>query len=340
MKKIVAILLAILMLMPVAHADGENMTLRLSGASGKIGDTVTVTVSVENAPACASFQMVITYDSDALEISGPGKKLDVGGLFYLNPNTTQGDQKAIKATSAGIGKAALEGDMDLFSVDFKIIGKPADALASTVSVYSQTFSANDKNLTPIDSIIIPPCRITVVEEGQIEPPNPGNDTPADGGEEEVPPISDRPVSNDAPVTNTPDAQPSTPGDDDNALSGDAEIAPAPNAPTGDWFFQGEDVLHHFYTGEDTLYKGEYEKDEEGKITGVTLYDEKKNELGSLKVEEDAEGNLTVLEQDLQTDKNDKDDGKDKGGFSPWFLLPMGAAVLIAIAGIILYTKKK
>ena len=58
------------------------------------------------------------------------------------------------------------------------------------------------------------------------------------------------------------------------------------------------------------------------------------------MEEDAEGNLTVLEQDLQTDKDDKDDGKDAGGFSPWFLLPIGAAVLIAILGIVFYTKKK
>ncbi len=336
MKKIVAILLAVFMLMPAAHADGEPMTLRLSGGSGKIGDTVTVTVSVENAPACASFQMVITYDSDALEVSGPGEKLDVGGLFYLNPNTKQDDQKAIKATSAGIGKAALEGDMDLFSIDFKIIGKPADAEGAAVSVHSQVFSANDTNLTAVDSIIIPPCRITLAEEGQVEPSNPDNNTSSNEGTGEVPPTSEEPDSNDTTVGTVPDG---STGDGDTTGS-DAETAPESNAPTGDWFFQGEDVLHHFYTGEDTLYKGEYEKDEEGKITGVTLYDEEKNELGSLKVEEDAEGNLTVLEQNLPQEDDNKEDDKDQGGFSPWFFLPIGAAVLIAIAGVVLYTKKK
>ena len=74
MKRILSILLALLLLMPAAYADEEKMTFHLEGARGEVGDTVTVVGSVKNAPVCASFRVIMTYDEDVLEVV-EGKKI-------------------------------------------------------------------------------------------------------------------------------------------------------------------------------------------------------------------------------------------------------------------------
>ena len=66
---------------------------------------------------------------------------------------------------------------------------------------------------------------------------------------------------------------------------------------------------------------------------MILFDNEKNEVGKLEVTEDEYGNLDVQKEDLK---------KEEKPFSPWFLLPIGAAVLIAIGGVVIaiIAKKK
>lgn len=101
---------------------------------------------------------------------------------------------------------------------------------------------------------------------------------------------------------------------------------------GEWFFAGDQAVEFYPQDPDksNQYTVEYEKDESGKTTGVILYDqEDKKEAGRLDVTEDEYGNLNVTEEHLKGD-----------GFSLWFLLPIGAAVLIAVGGVILAIKIK
>lgn len=319
MKKFLCILLAVLMLTPAAYADGEKMAYKLTGGSGELGDTVKVVVSVENAPSIISYESIFLYDPAVLKPTGTYQKMHMGGLMAFNPNfkTPVEGKGAIKVAAFGTNKSIMEGDLELFNFTFEIIGKTADEKGSLVEVHTHSFSQNDENLSKVPALTITPCRIGVPV---LEP--------------EVPDAPDAP-STDDPVTEPEEDTPST---DTPAGKPETEAPATPEVeeekrPTGDWYIyedqavlvekdeEGKDVFHQFTV--------EYEKDEEGKTTGVTLYDEEEKEAGKLTVNEDEYGNLTVLEQDM-----------NKGGFSPWFLLPIGVAVLIAIGGVVLAVKNK
>ncbi len=123
-----------------------------------------------------------------------------------------------------------------------------------------------------------------------------------------------------------------------------EPAPAPEKEEekkeegqgGDWYFDGDQAIEYYpdNSEESVQYDAEYEKDKDGNTTGVILYDkEDKNEVGRLEVEEDEYGNLKVTDKKMEE--------KDPS-FSLWFLLPIGAAVLIAAGGVVLaiINKKK
>ncbi len=111
---------------------------------------------------------------------------------------------------------------------------------------------------------------------------------------------------------------------------------------GDWYFDGDQAIEYYpdKSEESVQYDVEYEKDKEGNTTGVILYDkEDQSEAGRLEVEEDEYGNLTVTDKQM----NDEDEGKKKNeepSFSLWYLLPIGAAVLIAVGGVIFAIKAK
>ena len=308
-----AILLATLLLAPAASADDAKMAYKLTGGSGKIGDTVQVVVSVENAPAIISYETTLLYDPAVLKPTGTYQKMYMGGLMAFNPNFTSPveGKGAIKVAAFGTTKAIMAGDLDLYNFTFEIIGGTADEKGTLVEIHSHSFSQNDENLSKVPALIVTPCRIGVVNLGLEDAP------------------TDDPVT-DVPSTEEPENTPDTnTGATDTTPEVDED-----KKPTGDWYIdpdtnqailvekdeEGKDVLHQFTT--------EYEKDEEGKTTGVILYDEEKKEAGKLNVNQDEYGNLTVIEQEI------------KEPFSMWFLLPIGVAVLIAIGGVILAVKSR
>lgn len=80
MKRFFCLILALLLLAPAAAADEEKMTFHLEGASGEIGDTVTIVGSMQMQPG--------------------------GGLF-----SGYYDIRRYRSGSAGRKKAGCEGDV-------------------------------------------------------------------------------------------------------------------------------------------------------------------------------------------------------------------------------------
>lgn len=70
MKKIAALLLALLLLLPLPCAvrAGGSLALVLSETEGRVGDTVKVTLSAKNNPGIVSLQVKVKYDEEKLEL--------------------------------------------------------------------------------------------------------------------------------------------------------------------------------------------------------------------------------------------------------------------------------
>lgn len=295
MKRILALILALLMLTPTAFADTTpQMTYRLKGDKGKVGDVVKVVLSVEDAPKCVAYETTLTYDPEVLEPTGDYQKMYLKGLMVVNTEYEENGKKMVKIAAVAISDPLLEGTMDLLNISFKIIGMPEDPDGSVVDVYDYTFSQDDDALTPVSTLLLVPTHVRVTEGGTLTQPE---ETPAP-----------------------------------------EETEKEDKEQGGDWYFDGNQAIEYYPDSSDdsAQYEVEYEKDEEGNTTGVILYDpEDKTEVGRLEVEADEYGNLNVL------DKNMEATGKKKGGsFSLWFLLPIGAAVLVAAGGVILAIKMK
>ena len=294
MKRIVCLILALLMLTPTAFADTPQMTYRLKGGEGKVGDVVKVVLSVEEAPACVAYETTLTYDPAVLQPTGDYQKMHLNGLMVVNTEADIEGKKMVKVAAVAVKGNLLEGTTDLLNISFKIIGTPEDAQGSLIDVYDYTFSQDDEKLTPVPTLLLVPARVRVAEGGTLTEPAPEN-------EEEK-----------------------------------------KEEQGGDWYFDGDQAIEYYpdNSEESVQYDAEYEKDKDGNTTGVILYDkEDKTEAGRLEVEEDEYGNLNVTDKQM----NDEDEGKKKNeepSFSLWYLIPIGAAVLIAVGGVILAIKTK
>ena len=345
MKRILCLILALLLLTPAAFAD-EDLTFTMSSVSGKVGDTVAVVASVKNAPVCASYQVIFTYDDTVLEVV-KGENVNSDGIFMINTDTSNGGKKAVNALAADADKV-LEGDTDLFKVTFKIIGKPANEKGTLLEMGKNEFieTTKLKQLYPT----VEPCRITVTDDTAAEP-LPDDEPPVfddDPDTDEKPDTDDEPESDETPSTGndaTTGAKPNT------GTGSNAETAPETNEntgatdsakpekddkkPTGSWVVdENNDEIHHVTEdGDATVYHPEYtEKPEEGKVTEIILKDEEGKDAGSIKVEKQEDGTLEVVEQDLSTDKN---------GFPGWgWAVCMIAAVVIAGGAVVLALKKR
>lgn len=294
MKRILCIILAILMLTPTAFADTPDMTYRIKGGEGKVGDVVKVVLEVEGAPACVAYETTLSYDPAVLQPTGDYQKMYLNGLMVVNTNADVDGKKMVKVAAVAVQGNLLEGNMELLNISFKIIGTPAEEQGSLIDVYDYTFSQNDEKMTPVPTLLLLPGRVKVVEKEAAAP--------------------------DAAPEATPETKPE-------------KEEPKKDESSGDWYFDGDQAIEYFpdNSKDSVQYDVEYEKDEEGKTTGVILYDkEDKTEAGRLEVDEDEYGNLVVTDKQM----------KDEGGFSLWFLLPIGAAVLVAVGGVILAIKTK
>lgn len=315
MKKLLCIILIILMLLPAAGAANENlptMTLKLSGGAGKVGDTVTVFVSVENAPTCASFQTRLGYDEKVLKPIAY-KQLGAGGIFLCNLSAVHEGKNIINALAADAAKV-LEGTVALYSVDFEIIGECADPNGTPISVLTQEFYLADQ--TKVLNLVISPCRIPVVGSAAPSTP-PAEQPPAEEAPTDTPTV-DKPVLPTDEPTDTPTDEPAKA----------PETVLPDTKPTGNWGFTAGEVVHQ-ENGTDTIYKAEYTKDPAtGKVNGATLYDENGKEAGALVLEEKEDGSYTVTEQLLI---NPSAEEPKKEGLSTGVWIAVGAIFAVAIA---------
>lgn len=175
MKRIICLILALLLLVPAAYADeASDMVFHMESVTGEVGDTVTVMASVKNAPKCASFRIIFTYDDTVLQVVS-GQKEKAAGLFMINTNTEHDGKAAVNALAADASKV-LEGDMDLFSVKFKIIAETESDAGTLLEVVTEEFFTEDlKQIHPT----IEQARISVSSDatgGNEGDPNPDNGT--------------------------------------------------------------------------------------------------------------------------------------------------------------------
>ncbi len=198
MKRILCFIMILLLLTPAAFAAEDKMTFRVESASGKVGDTVTVTGLVENAPVCASFRVILTYDNTVLEPVSAAK-LECGGLFMSNVKYTYQGKAAVNVLSADANKS-LEGNMKLFSVTFKIIAESPESNGSPLTVAHQEFFDPSTPKPQQVHPVVEPGRIFVGDDKPGEDNNAGGDTTPDGG---TTPDNDTPVDGTTPDNDTP-----------------------------------------------------------------------------------------------------------------------------------------
>ena len=130
LKKTLALLLASILtfaLLLPAHALNGAIAVT-SVASARAGETVTVTVSLQNNPGLYSAMVGLTYDATALDLVSVAD----GGLFGTNAMTPGGDLEAspynvlwlsTETTTDAAGHtelAAITQDSDLLTVTFKV----------------------------------------------------------------------------------------------------------------------------------------------------------------------------------------------------------------------------
>ena len=146
MKRFICFFLILILLIPTAIAQEAPFSFSISSAVGQVGDTVTVIGSVKNAPVCASYRVYFTYDTAVLK-PVEGKNIGAGGLSTVNINASYQNTPAICALAADASKV-LEGDMELFSVTFKIIGEPQNGVSPLTLRHYEFFDATPSPVTP------------------------------------------------------------------------------------------------------------------------------------------------------------------------------------------------
>lgn len=124
MKRFVCFLLILALLIPTAAATEpapEPFFVHISSVFGDAEDEIVVTGYVRNAPVCASYRVIFTYDTKVLQpISG--KNVDPKGMAIVNINSVYQEKNAINCLAAH-SDMVLEGDATLFEITFKIIGE-------------------------------------------------------------------------------------------------------------------------------------------------------------------------------------------------------------------------
>ena len=154
MKRIVCLLAAILLvcaMMPVATAEGE-VTLRLVGnlEPAQVGDTVTVTAYIENAPKCLAFEIDFLYDTTVLKPISVQKGA-VEGLFEQNINYEFNGEPAIKVLGYDYAAPIFSGNVLLATFTFEVIGETSGKYGTVLTPCTYRFSreADDPQELPV-----------------------------------------------------------------------------------------------------------------------------------------------------------------------------------------------
>lgn len=312
MKRILCLLIALLLLVPVAHAEGE-FAFTLSSAEGKAGETVTLTGSVENAPVCASYRVIMTYDPAVLKPI-EGKNAGSKGLFIINVNAKYQEAPAVNALSADAAKV-LEGSQTLFTVTFEVLSTPAEGTAPVKVAYEEFYGADLKRQTP------------VVHDGAVtfagQTPPAEEETPTDPEKDPVTPPAETPTEPDTAVP--PSTEEPKPEKNENTL------------PDGNWAVdeKNEEILFVPENGDAIPFVPEFpETIQPNTPTEIPLKDEDGHDVGSITVEKNEEGIISVQNVNVTLHQG--------GGSLLWLWITLGALLVAgaAAAAAVLVLKKK
>lgn len=131
MKKVLSIVLVLMLAAAVlsATALADGMSVTGANASGKTGQSVTVTFSVANNPGISCADIAVTYDSAALELTGAA----AGSAFSSGSVVNETTGNVTFYTTAATGAT---GDGALVSYTFTILGtSDTDVQLSVTGIY-------------------------------------------------------------------------------------------------------------------------------------------------------------------------------------------------------------
>ena len=332
MKRLICLILALLLLAPAAYADVSELPtlkLNLSASATKVGDTVRVTVSVDNAPTCASYHIIYSYDTAVLK-PVKGDKLETGGLFTTNLNPKE---KGTISTIAADAKKVLEGKRNLFYTDFEVIAAPAEGTNTPLTVTYQEFYTPE--LERLVNVQINSCTIPIIDPNAKDEPAPAPDgeTPKDETPKEETPKDEAP-KDEAPKEEAPKEEPKEETPMDN-------LPPQSDweAPTGKWEIDEEKNQATLVTpdGKNETYTYEEQVDEETGESNLILFDQDGNMAGGLQINKGEDEKITVLQQTfdvLDTDKFSKNDST-----LLYYLIPICAAAAIGAVLLVIGLRK-
>lgn len=126
MKRLICFFLCLLLVIPVASAEQTEapFVLHITTSFGEIGEELVVKGVVENAPNCASYRVIFTYDPTLLEPVS-AKNVDPKGMGIANCKSRwpQSDPNGVPAVNclAADANFSVGGDMTLFQVTFKVL---------------------------------------------------------------------------------------------------------------------------------------------------------------------------------------------------------------------------
>ncbi len=356
MKKLISAILILLMLTPAALAAPDGMVFCLTdGVAAGVGETVTLTARVENAPACSSFRVFFTYDTGILEYV-EHKQLNTRGIFILNPNANYENKPAFSALAADAG-TVFEGNSDLFSITFKLKADPAGKDLIQLA-YSEFYSADLEKLEP--TLKVGTIRIGAAPAENPPAAKPDEKPALPEGSWEI--VDDQVTVEDASGNKTefetaPDYREpekgetvTTPifGEDQTQAgtvviekdeNGTLTVTPMKPLPNGSWTVTDKEIMVMDPEGNATVYKTEYEEPENGGSAQAPLYDQNGKPVGSVTIEKDENGNRTVTPNDPAGSVTPK----AENGF-PFWIVWVAAAIALgggtaAIIAIILKKKK-
>lgn len=154
-KRLIGILLIMVMTLGLfsavpVRAASANVTIALSASSLKVGDSVTVTVSVKCDEEIGSYSMAVTYDSSVIEYTGGSGS---GGSGTVNiAGYGDGSAKTLKATLKF--KAVDSGSTSISTTGGEVYtwGEEAATIShagAKVSVEAQTTASKDNQLSSL-----------------------------------------------------------------------------------------------------------------------------------------------------------------------------------------------
>ncbi len=146
MKKVFSMILALMVLLSMftfvtSAANEPTLTIKSSKTAPKLGDTITVTVSVSANSKLGALTVDLKYDSRRLEVvKDSGAMKGVFSLEILNVEYSSNTVRYTGVTTAGITSKAA----DLFTVKFKVIGEGKASLSLAID---EAFDEKDQPVT-------------------------------------------------------------------------------------------------------------------------------------------------------------------------------------------------